>query len=81
MADSGNDRVLLLAGGTATTFAGPESGIRHPHEIATDGVDVRVAGSTGIFGTIGNPIPNGSAFSGSFRSDAAFSFDSVKLTL
>ena len=79
MADSGNDRVLLLSGGIATTLVGPDSGIRHPHEIATDGVDVRIAGSNGIFGIIGNPLPDGSAFSGSFRSDAAFSFDTVKV--
>ncbi|MFB0964828.1 MAG: hypothetical protein QMC36_03945 [Patescibacteria group bacterium] len=44
-------------------------------------MDVRIAGSNGIFGILGNPIPDGSAFSGSFRSDAAFTFDTVRLTL
>jgi hypothetical protein len=57
------------------------SGIRHPHTIATDGGDIRIAESGRIFGILGNPSSDGSVLSGSFDSTAAFAFDSVKITL
>lgn len=81
VADSGNDRVLLYDGSVATTLVGPDSGMRHPNSIATDGTDVRIGESGRIFGILGNPVINGSALSGSFVSDAAFTFDTVKITL
>lgn len=81
VADSGNDRLLLFDGTSATTYVGADSGMRHPHAIATNGEDVRIAESGRVFGVLGNPPTNGSAFSGSFDSDVAFSFDTVTVTL
>lgn len=81
IADTGNDRVLFFDGTNVTTFVSSDSGVRHPYSIVTDGTDVRIAGSDGILGILGNPVETGESFRMNRRADKPFSYDSIKISL